>query len=139
MPITVRATEGVFEPAAEHELFADLTASLLKHHQLTGNSFMTPNVIGEITTIPKGRTFSGGKPADIVTVEIKVPSFAFSEPAQKAGFVAEATDAVRRASNNRVPTNRIYVSLVYAVDGMWGIGGTAYSNAKLLEAVTNAA
>ncbi len=59
MPLQIIATEGIFTESAEKEVFADVTESFLKHHNLVGNKFMTPNVIGEITVVPKGRTFAG--------------------------------------------------------------------------------
>ena len=139
MPITVHATDGVLSEKAELEVFAELTNSFLKHHKLTGNEFMTPNVIGEACTIPKGRSFAGGVPANIVVVELKVPSFAFADPSQKAAFVADATDIVQRATDGRQAKERIFVNMVYSVDGLWGIAGKAYSNAELLEAVSCAA
>lgn len=138
MPINILATDGILSPAAQQNVFADLTASFLRHHDLTGNSFLTPNVIGEINTIPKGRSFAGGKSDDIVVVELKVPSFALATPEQKAGFIAEATDIVFDAAERRHPRERIFVNMVYAVDGLWGIAGKAYTNAELGEAVSRA-
>ena len=139
MPITVHATEGVLSEDAERQVFAELTNSFLKHHQLTGNKFMTPNVIGEVSTVPKGKSFAGGKPADIVVIELKVPSFAFADLAQKAAFVADATEIVQRATGGLQPKERIFVNMVYSVDGLWGIAGRAYTNTDLLEAVSAAA
>src|ERR1700746_637641 len=40
-----------------------VTDIFLKHHKLTGNTFLMPNVIGEVTTIPRGKSFAGGKRA----------------------------------------------------------------------------
>lgn len=139
MPITVQATEGLLSTAAEQALFAELTELFLQHHALSGNAFLAPNVIGEVNTIPQGRSFAGGRPASIVIVELKVPSFALATDAQKAAFVADATAAVERAAGGRLPRGRIYVNMVYAVDGLWGIGGRAFSNAALIEAVSRAA
>lgn len=136
MPITVQATEGVFTEQAEREVFANLTASFLKLHHLAGNGFMTPNVIGEIVTIPQGKSFSGGKPENIVIVELKVPSFALATAEQKQAFIAEATDIVHSGSGKKHPKDRTYVNMVYAVDGLWGIAGKAYTNAQLGEAVS---
>lgn len=139
MPITVYATEGVLpSEAIEQQVFAELTASFLKQHKLTGNKFLTPNVIGEVTTIPKGKSFSGGKPNNIVIVELKVPSFALASPKQKQGFVAEATEIVANATGGRHPKERIFVNMVYAIDGLWGIAGKAYTNADLTDAVSRA-
>lgn len=139
MPINVVATEGVLDPAAEAQLFADLTEAFLKNHDLVGNSFLTPNVIGEIKTIPKGKSFAGGKPADLVVIELKVPSFALESAEQKRLFIAEATDIVMRSSGGRLHRDHIFVNMVYAVDGLWGIGGKAFTNADLGAAVQAAA
>ncbi|MBI3451765.1 MAG: Tautomerase enzyme, partial [Rhodospirillales bacterium] len=75
MPMTFIATEGDFTPEAEQEIFKGLTDLLLRLHGLTGNKFMTPNVIGEVITVPRRRIFSAGQPADIAIFELKVPSF----------------------------------------------------------------
>ena len=75
MPIQIIVPEGALTPVAEAETFRKLTELLLRLHGLTGNRFMTPNVIGEVTVVPRGRTFSGGEPADIAVFELKVPSF----------------------------------------------------------------
>jgi phenylpyruvate tautomerase PptA (4-oxalocrotonate tautomerase family) len=72
-------------------------------------------------------------------VELKVPSFALATPEQKQGFIADATDAVERASQGRLPRERIWVNMTYAVDGLWGIKGEAYPNQRLLESVSAAA
>jgi phenylpyruvate tautomerase PptA (4-oxalocrotonate tautomerase family) len=135
MPITVIATEGVLSAQAEREVFANLTESFLKLHNLSGNAFMTPNVIGEVSIVPKGKSFSGGKPDDLVIVELKVPSFALSSPQQKQAFIGEATEIIEAATGGKHPRDRIFVNMVYAVDGLWGIGGNAYTNAELGEAV----
>ena len=139
MPITLYVTEGVLSESAEGEVFAELTSDFLKHHNLNGNSFLTPNVIGEINVIPRGKSFAGGKTADIAIVELKVPSFALASTEQKQGFVADATAAVVRASQGRISRDRVWVNMVYAVDGLWGIDGQAYANSDLLDSVSRAA
>jgi hypothetical protein len=138
MPIAITVTEGVFTPQSEQRVFDELSQSFLKAHDLAGNPFMTPNVIGDINVLPKGKIFSGGKPENLVIVELKVPSFALSEPAQKSAWVAEATDIVLRASEGRVARERVYINMVYAVEGLWGIGGKAYTNPELIAAVQGA-
>jgi phenylpyruvate tautomerase PptA (4-oxalocrotonate tautomerase family) len=139
MPITLYATEGVLTEAAEAKVFAELTDIFLKHHNLNGNSFLTPNVIGEVTTIPRGKSFAGGARADIAIIELKVPSFALNSAAQKRGFVADASAAVVRASEGRINRDHVWVNMVYAVDGLWGIDGQAYANSELLDSVSRAA
>ena len=83
MPITVVATDGIFSATAEKTLFAELTASFLRHHDLAGNAFLSPNVIGEISTVPKGRSFAGGTANDIVVVELKVPPLRSRAPGKR--------------------------------------------------------
>lgn len=139
MPLQIIATEGVIPVSAEQELFAAVTDTFLKLHNVLGNAFMTPNVIGEFSIVPKGRTFAGGKADDIVIVELKAPSFALETAEQKQAFVAEVTDLVVKATGGKHSRDRIYVNMVYAIDGLWGIAGKAYTNADLGAAIQAAA
>jgi phenylpyruvate tautomerase PptA (4-oxalocrotonate tautomerase family) len=139
MPITVYATEGVLSEPKQKELFAALTDTFLKLHNLNGNKFLTPNVIGEVNIIPKGKSFSGGKPADIVIVEVKVPGFALESTEQKQAWIAQATDLVLAAAGGKVTREHVFANMVYAIDGLWGIGGKAYTNKDLTDAVARAA
>lgn len=135
MPITVFATEGVFNESQQQDVFASLTNAFLRLHNLSGNKFLTPNVVGEVNVIPKGRSYSGGRPADIVIVELKVPSFALATTEQKQAWITESTGIVLAAAGGRVSREHVYANMVYAVDGLWGIGGRAYTNKDLTDAV----
>ena len=136
MPIQIIVPEGAFTPAAEAEAFHKLTDLLLRLHGLSGNTFMTPNVIGEITVVPKGRTFSGGKRTDIAVFELKVPSFVLPTQELKDAWVSEGTKIIEEAAAGRIERQHIFASVTYAVEGAWGIGGKAYSNADLGSAVS---
>lgn len=138
MPIAIIATEGVIPTTAQNDVFAAISELFLQQHNLSGNAFLAPNVIGEINVVPKTRSFAGGKPADIVIVELKVPSFALGSDDQKQAFIRQATDIIDRAADGRVARQHIYVNMVYTVDGLWGIGGKAYTNQGLLDAVAAA-
>ena len=100
MPIQIIVPEGALTPAAEAEAFRKLTELLLRLHGLTGNRFMTPNVIGEVTVVPKGRTYSGGKPADIAVFELKVPSFVLPTQELKDAWISEGTTIIEQAAIN---------------------------------------
>jgi phenylpyruvate tautomerase PptA (4-oxalocrotonate tautomerase family) len=139
MPITIQATQGVFTEKQEQQVFSVVNDLFLKLHNLSDNPFIKPNVIGEIHTIPKGKSFSAGKPDNIVIIELKVPSFVLASAEQKQAFIGGATDIVFEATNGKHPKNRTYVNMVYAVDGLWGIAGKAYTNQELGEAVSRAA
>ena len=131
MPIQVIVPEGTLSADAQAEAFRKLTDLLLRLHGLTGNKFMTPNIIGEVTVVPRGRTFSGGKPTDIAVFELKVPSFVLPTQELKDAWIAEGTAIIEQAAAGRIKREHIFASVTYAVEGAWGIGGTAYSNAAL--------
>jgi hypothetical protein len=135
MPIQVIVPEGVLTADAGAQAFRKLTDLLLRLHGLTGNRFMTPNVIGEITVVPKDSTFSGGRPTDVAIFELKVPAFVLPTQALKDAWIAEGTDIIEQATAGRIKREHIFANVSHAVDGAWGIGGVAYSNADLGSAV----
>lgn len=135
MPLTLTLTEGVLPKGSEPATFAALSDAMLKWHGLAGNPVMTPNVIGSIHVLPQASTFSGSQPLPVVFVEWKVPSFAFATREIQLGYVEEATEIVHQASGGRQPKQHIWVNVVHAVDGAWGIAGQALTNAQLGEAV----
>lgn len=139
MPIQIIVPEGALSASAEAEAFRKLTELLLRLHGLTGNKFMTPNVIGEVTVTPRGRTFSGGKPTEIAIFELKVPSFVLPTQELKDAWISEGTTIIEEAAGGRIKRENIFSSVTYAVEGAWGIGGKAYSNAALGSAVAAAA
>jgi hypothetical protein len=131
MPLTLTLTEGALPAGSEKVAFARLSDAMLKWHGLTGNAFLTPNVVGSINLISEGLTFSGSKSAPIVFIEWKVPSFAFATSEVQAGYFAEATDIVVQLSGGKQPKENIWINVVHAVDGAWGIAGKAMTNADL--------
>jgi hypothetical protein len=135
MPIQLIVPEGALTPAAEAEAFRQLTDLLLRLHGLSGNRFMTPNVIGEVSIVPRGRTFSAGKASDIAIFELKVPSFVLPTQELKDAWISEGTTIIEQAAQGRIKREHIFANVTYAVDGAWGIGGIAYSNADLGSAV----
>ena len=138
MPIQIIVPEGVLTADAEAAAFKKLTDLLLRLHGLSGNTFMTPNVIGEVTVVPKGRTFSGGKPTDIAVFELKVPSFVLPTQELKDAWISEGTAIIEEAAQGRIKRENIFANVNYAVEGAWGIGGKAFSNADLGSAVAAA-
>jgi len=135
MPLTLLVTEGVIPKHREQETVAKLSESFLKLHGLTGNKFITPNVIGHIQVLPADRSFSGLKPVPVAMIEWKLPSFAFTDRATQVSYIKEATDIVHEASGGKQPREHIWVNVTHAVDGGWGIAGNAMTNAQLGEAV----
>jgi hypothetical protein len=57
--------------------------------------------------------------------ELKVPSFVLPTQELKDAWIGEGTDIIEAAAKGRVKRANIYANVSYAVDGAWGIGGTA--------------
>ena len=136
MPLTLTFTEGVLPREGVNQVIEKLTDSMLKWHGLTGNKVMTPTITGQVHIMPKGTTFTGGKELSGAWIEWKTPSFAFSTREIQIGHIEEATNIVYEASEGKLPKNQIWVNVVHAVDGAWGIGGKAMTNAEIGEAVS---
>lgn len=135
MPITIQVTEGLLTANGERDIVPLVSDALLHAHGLGGNRFMTPNVIGHLVVTPQARSFAGGKPQSLAVIEVTVPAVTFPNAEVKQAFVGAATDIVDRLKAGSHPRDRTYVNVTYAVEGAWGIGGKAYSNAELGEAV----
>jgi phenylpyruvate tautomerase PptA (4-oxalocrotonate tautomerase family) len=131
MPISVQVTKGLLTPTGEREVFPLVADALLKVHGLSGNRFMTPNVIGHVVVSTESESYVGGKPQSLAIVEVKVPGITFPNAEVKQGFVTAVTDIVDRLKAGSHPRERTFVNVSHAVDGTWGIGGKAYSNAEL--------
>jgi len=137
MPLTLTLSEGVLPAGEEKQAFSRLCDSMLKWHGLTGNRVMTPNVVGAIHIVPKDHTFSGSKEADVAFIEWKVPSFAFNSREIQEGYFADATDIIHEMSGGKIPKDRIWINVIHAVDGAWGIAGKAMTNEQLGEAISH--
>jgi hypothetical protein len=136
MPLTLTFSEGVIPETAVPQVVAKLTDSMLKWHGLTGNKVMTPTVTGQVHVMPKGTTFTGGKELSGAWVEWKTPSFAFSTREIQLGHIEDATNIIYEAAGGKLPKNQIWVNVVHAVDGAWGIAGKAMTNAELGAAIS---
>jgi hypothetical protein len=136
MPLTLTFTEGVIPKVREATTMAQLSELFLKLHGLAGNKVLTPNVVGHIEVIAKDRSFSGLTPTPVVFIEWKVPAFAFTNREVQLAYVEQATEIVYQASGGKHPKDHIWVNVVHAVDGVWGINGKAMTNAELGDAIS---
>ena len=135
MPLTLTLTEGVLPKGQEKTAFLRLSESLLKWAGLTGNKFMTAAVVGSIHVIPEEHTYSSLRNNPVVFIEWKVPSIALTDRDVQIGYIAEATQIIHEMSGGRQPKERIWVNVVHAVDGAWGINGQAMTNEQLGAAI----
>jgi phenylpyruvate tautomerase PptA (4-oxalocrotonate tautomerase family) len=139
MPVTLTLSEGLMSEDAAATAFAGLTKALLKVAGLEGNPFMEPNVVGTLNVLPRAHVFTGGQPGPAAFVELKLPGIALATSEAKQAFIEQATAVVETAAEGRLRRDQIWVNIVYAADGAWGIAGKAYSDADLVTAVQGAA
>ncbi len=139
MPITLTVPEGLLSPQAQAEVFAGLTDVILEVAGLTGNAFMTNNIVGSINVMPKDHILAGGKPAAAAFVELKLPEIALATAEAKRAFIEKATDVVEKAGGGRLKREHIWSNIVYAPEGAWGIAGHSYDNDGLIEAISGSA
>ncbi len=135
MPILIQVSEGLLSPEGERKVLPRMAELFLRLHGLAGNSFMTPNVIGHVEVFPLGCNYAGGSAQSLAVVELKVPAVTFPTQEIKAAFVREATDLIDELKAGTHPRERTFVNVVHAVDGIWGIGGKAYTNEELGQAI----
>ena len=131
MPLTFTITKDTLPSGTEKDTFKKLSEAMLRHHGLLGNRALTPNLVGSINVLPREAMFAGLDEAEAAFIEWKVPSFAFADREVQKAYVAEATQIVHEASLGRLPKERIWVNVVHAVDGAWGIAGQALTNEEL--------
>ncbi len=136
MPLQLITTDGLFDDTQHQDIFAKLTDLLLELNDLSGHPVMTPNVIGEVTVMPKGRTFAGGKPSNIVIFELKVPAIVLPNRDSQIAWVKRATDLIVKTANGRIFADQIWGNVSHAVDGTWAINGHAYTNDELVEVLS---
>ncbi|OKP82923.1 4-oxalocrotonate tautomerase [Paenibacillus sp. P32E] len=131
MPLTLTLTEGVLPQGTEKLAFSRLSDLMLKWHGLSGNKIMTPNIVGSIHIISQEHTFSGSKEAPVAFIEWKTPATAFNTREIQQGYFMEATDIIHEMSGGNLPKEQIWINVIHAVDGAWGIGGQALTNEQL--------
>jgi phenylpyruvate tautomerase PptA (4-oxalocrotonate tautomerase family) len=135
MPINIQLSPGLLSNEGQRTVFSRIAAVLLDVHGLTGNKFMTPNVIGHVTVLPEGSSYVDGIPQSLAVIEVKVPSITFPNAEVQRAFVQRVTDVIDELKAGQHPRSRTFVSVSYAVDGAWGIAGKAYTNAELGAAI----
>ncbi len=130
MPLTLTLTEGVLPKGSERTALVKIGEAFLKWHKLTGNKVMTPNVVGSIHVLPLANTFAGPNETPVAVIEWKVPSFAFSTREIQLGSFAEFTEIIHDLSGGKQPKDKIFINVVYAVDGAWNMNGVAMTNTE---------
>jgi phenylpyruvate tautomerase PptA (4-oxalocrotonate tautomerase family) len=138
MPITVTAPRGALTPEGEREILPRLTAALIEVSGQTGNSFFTSMVGGTVHLLDPDDVYAGGVNRPVVMVELKLPDIGLAEQASRASFIAGATDIVRELTTPDHDDHDIWVNILNARDGAWGIAGQALTNEDLIAGIAAA-
>ncbi|MBW8789916.1 Tautomerase enzyme [Rhizobium leguminosarum] len=138
MPITLTVPEGLLSQEAQAQAFAGLTEAVLDAAGLTGNDFMTANIIGTINVLPREHVLAAGEPVAAAFVELKLPEIALVSAEARQSFFEKAADVIERAAEGRLKREHIWSNIVYAPEGAWGIAGRSYNNADLVGAIQGA-
>ena len=139
MPITVTAPRGVLTAHGEREILPRLTAALAEASGLTGNSFFTSAIGGTVHILPPEDVYAGGINRPLVLVELKLPNVGLNTIQARTAFITAATDLVETLTVPGHDRQDIWVNILNAPDGGWGLGGTVYTGDDLIAAVTAAA
>ncbi|MBY2926558.1 Tautomerase enzyme [Rhizobium leguminosarum] len=139
MPITLTVPEGLLSLEGQAQAFAGLTDALLDAAGLTGNTFMTANVIGTINVLPREHVLAAGKPIAAAFIELNLPEIALVSAETRQAFFEKAADVVEQAAEGRLRREHIWSNIIYAPEGAWGIAGRSYSNADLVAAIQGGA
>jgi phenylpyruvate tautomerase PptA (4-oxalocrotonate tautomerase family) len=135
MPITVTAPRDVLTAAGERDILPRLTAALVEASGGTGNTFFTSIVGGTVHVLAPEDIYAGGVNRPVVIVELKLPNIGLHTVEARAAFISAATDIVESLSAPGHDRDDIWVNILNAPDGGWGIGGRAYTGADLIAAV----
>ena len=138
MPITVTAPRGVLTPAGEREILPRLTEALIEVSGLAGNAFFTAVVGGTVHILDPENVYAGGVSWPVVMVELKLPNIGLAEQPARAAFIAAASDIVAGLARPDHRREDIWVNILNAPDGAWGLGGKAYTNEALIAAIAGA-
>ena len=138
MPITVTAPRGTLTPEGEREILPRLTAALIDVSGQTGNGFFTSMVGGTVHLLDPEDVYAGGVNRPVVMVELKLPDVGLAEHSSRASFIAAATDVVRDLTTPDHEDEDIWVNILNARDGAWGVAGVALTNEDIIAGITAA-
>jgi phenylpyruvate tautomerase PptA (4-oxalocrotonate tautomerase family) len=129
--IDVYAPAGLFPADSERELAEELTGALLRSYQAPATPAFLNNTGAYLHALPAERVHTAASGhARTVRVLILNPAGVLPAAAQK-GLISEVTEIVARISGDPGQAERTWVLITEAVEGGWGIAGTAFGREDL--------
>lgn len=129
--IDLYATEGTF--ADPQTLGRHLAEIVMQVEQVPDIPMFRKNTAAFVHELPAGAIRNVDGDSDHVRVQVLTNAGALDRDKQLA-VVARLTDAVAEAAGDPSLAERTWVLLTEAVEGGWGLWGTAHTNADLVQA-----
>lgn len=137
MPITVTAARGTLRPGAEREVLPRLTSVLAEVTGVAGNQAIVDTIGGTLHLLDPADIYAGGRPTPLVMVELKLPEVVLTGLETRAAFIEAATREVAALTVDDHDPAHIWVNVLHAADGAWGVGGKSLTNAALEAAASD--
>jgi phenylpyruvate tautomerase PptA (4-oxalocrotonate tautomerase family) len=129
--IDVYAKRGTI---ADHKALArDLAATLMKIEQVPDIPMFRQNTAGFVHDLPEQALSNVEGANDYVRVQVLTNAGALDREKQLS-VVQQFTDLIAAAAGDPSLRDRTWVLLTEAVEGGWGLGGHANTNAELIAA-----
>ncbi|MDQ4212574.1 hypothetical protein [Microbacterium capsulatum] len=129
--IDLYVTEGTFaDPQALAQRLAEI---VMRVEQVPDIPMFRKNTAAFVHELPAGAIRNVDGDSDRVRVQVLTNSGALDRDKQLA-VVAQLTQAVADAAGDPTLAERTWVMLTEAVEGGWGLWGTAHTNAELVQA-----
>jgi phenylpyruvate tautomerase PptA (4-oxalocrotonate tautomerase family) len=129
--IDVTAATGTFADKAA--LTHALTAALMRWERVPDTRFITDNTAAFLHELPPDALATANGDSNYVRVLVLTP-VGILDRDQKLGVTKEMTDILVAAAGDPSLGSRVWVQVVEAPDGGWGIDGHAYTNAEIVDA-----
>lgn len=129
--IDVYATAGTFSDTKK--LAQDLAATLKNIEQVPDIPLFRKNTAGFVHQLPHNGLSNVDGDTDYVRVQVLTNAGALDRDKQLA-VVSQFTQIIAAAAGDPSLTDRTWVLLTEAVEGGWGLGGHANTNAELVAA-----
>jgi hypothetical protein len=131
--IDIYAPAGTFTEEHVATLLRRVVESLLKWTDATEIAFVRRNAGAYFHALPPAHVTCDGEPDMVVRIAVTLPEVVLSTIERRRAFIEDATAIAASLSVDAHTAERTWISVVNAVDGGWGIGGHALTNADIDE------
>jgi phenylpyruvate tautomerase PptA (4-oxalocrotonate tautomerase family) len=129
--IDVYASTGTFTDI--HQLARDLAETLMKIEQVPDIPMFRQNTAAFVHELSDGALSNVEGASNYVRVQVLTNAGALDRDKQRA-VVRQFTDLIADAAGDPSLSTRTWVLLTEAIEGGWGLGGNANTNAELVDA-----